>query len=63
MPKTKNLYLLWIHTVRKMCLDCSCDLCFFFTLVAQSFDLQLQSKDTDLDHEENEQVKMFLRAP
>ena len=32
----------------------------FFTLVAQSFDLHLQSKDTDLEYEGNVQAKVFL---
>ena len=32
----------------------------FFTLVTQSFALQLQSKDFDLDHEGNWQLKVFL---
>ena len=33
----------------------------FSTLVSQSFDLHLQSKDTDLDYEGNVQAKVFLR--
>ena len=33
----------------------------FSTLVPQSFDLHLQSKDTDLDYEGNVQAKVFLR--
>ena len=33
----------------------------FSTLVSQSFDLHLQSKDTDLDYEGNVHAKVFLR--